>query len=56
MGSIETRRNISVSIHEYSANWTDPKVKLCTIYDSNTRIFGQAYDIEIKKEANGWKE
>ena len=44
------KRRLQIDVCDYS-----DKI-LCNLYDSNTRITGQAYDVFINYERNGWKE
>ena len=45
------KRNISLDIYDLTR-----KEKLCSLFDSYAEMSGQAYDIIIKTERNGWKE
>ncbi|NLC40426.1 MAG: hypothetical protein GX763_05870 [Clostridiaceae bacterium] len=47
---MQEKRRIGISIHGLD------RAKLCDIYNSNVRTEGQAYDVVIRKEENGWKE
>lgn len=42
--------DFSISVYDYSG------VKLCDMYDSSVESDGQAYDITLRLELNGWKE
>lgn len=44
------KRKLYLSIFDYS------KHVVCDLYDNNTDISGQAFDVNITKERNGWKE
>jgi len=39
-----------ISIHDMN------RIKLCEIFDSETKPEGQAYDVSLTTEISGWKE
>lgn len=47
---VRDRRDLIVDIYDYSGN------KICPLYDSRANIEGQATDVVIVTERNGWKE
>ena len=44
------KRNLLLDIFDYQGN------KQCTLYDSSADISGQAVDIFVTYQRNGWKE
>lgn len=44
------RRNLILDIYDYAGN------KQCTLYDSTSHQSGQAADVMVITERNGWKE
>lgn len=44
------KRNLILDVYDYSGN------KKCTLYDSTADISGQATDVVVTTERNGWKE
>lgn len=46
----KTGRNIELDIYDYSGH------KKCNLYDSGNQILGQAHDVCVTTERNGWKE
>ena len=44
------KRNLILDIYDYSGN------KLCTLYDGTQNPSGQAHDVIVKTQRNGWKE
>ena len=43
-------RNLTLDIYDYS------KHKLCNLYDNRSNVSGQATDVYVTTERNGWKE
>lgn len=44
------KRNLVLDVYDYGGN------KLCTLYDSSADVRGQATDVYVKTERNGWRE
>ena len=44
------KRNLILDVYDYSGN------KQCTLYDSTSDLSGQATDVVVTIERNGWKE
>lgn len=47
---VANKRNLLVDIYDYSGN------KVCPLFDSRVDIEGQATNVKITRERNGWKE
>lgn len=47
---LRNKRNLVLDIFDYSGH------KMCTLYDSTYNLVGQATDVVITTERNGWKE
>ncbi len=47
---LRNKRNLVLDIYDYANH------KLCTLYDSTSDISGQATDVVITTERNGWKQ
>lgn len=47
---IKKNRKLMLDIYNYSNK------KICPIYDNNVDVIGQAYNIYVNTERNGWKE
>ena len=47
---IRHKRKLTLDIYDYGGN------KICPLYDSNAETEGQAADVYVTKERNGWKE
>ena len=47
---IERKETLSLDICDYAGN------KVCNLYDNQSNSNGQAFDIVVTKERNGWKE
>lgn len=44
------KRNLVLDVYDYSGN------KQCNLYDSTSDVFGQASDVIVTTQRNGWKE
>lgn len=44
------KRNLVLDVYDYGGN------KLCTLYDNSADVRGQATDVYVKTERNGWRE
>lgn len=47
---LQYKRNLILDVYDYSGN------KQCTLYDSTSDLAGQAADVVVTTERNGWKE
>lgn len=47
---IKHSRNLILDVFDYNGN------KLCNLYDNSIDASGQAYDVFVKTERNGWRE
>ena len=47
---IEKKENLSLDVFDYEGN------KICNLYDNRSSASGQAYNVLVAKERNGWKE
>lgn len=47
---LRKRRKLTLDVYDYAGN------KKCTLYDSESNISGQAANVIIETQRNGWKE